>query len=339
MKKNEKIQEFVSRLIVESDPSTFNSLCDDFFQYSYSSVESMLTESNSNPELYLENNLEEQALNTSWYDYYQMICLSKKLDITVLDIGSAYSKGTLLSLVLNFSNFTSVEVVSERINWAKKVAASLGLNTNKFIVSDSLEIDLSQFDVLYIYQPTGRFLTKLLDKVTRKNNQQYIWAVESHGDLIPRLDSDSRLTKKKVQLSFHAARHDRNLYSYSVIRNETSPFINFERALYSNRFVEVRDYNSIYGEFRWITKAEKGFVDFQNKTIVIELNGKRINVKEEDLSNFSFPASIGVFVMKYINSKKVIYKNKEQRIIRIITSPKNALELSSSGKVYEEQLS
>ena len=150
-----------------------------------------------------------------------------------------------------------IRCILRRINWAKKVAASLGLNTNKFIVSDSLEIDLSQFDVLYIYQPTGRFLTKLLDKVTRKNNQQYIWAVESHGDLIPRLDSDSRLTKKKVQLSFHAARHDRNLYSYSVIRNETSPFINFERALYSNRFVEVRDYNSIYGEFRWITKAEK----------------------------------------------------------------------------------
>ncbi|WP_372655391.1 class I SAM-dependent methyltransferase, partial [Halobacteriovorax sp.] len=203
-----KINLFKDQLLLARDPAQFNEICSSFFNYNYTSVEEKLTNSSADPQLYLNEQLREEALNTSWYDYYQLIKYSKN---QVLDVGSGYSKGTLLALTLGYKNFYSVEFVPERIQWAKIKAQELDLDTSFFFSGDALNIDFSKYEIFLVYQPTGRFLTRFLNSLTQFENKE-IWAIESHGDLIHRLDLDSRLIDKSALLELSAKRHDNTIY-------------------------------------------------------------------------------------------------------------------------------
>ncbi|PIK16175.1 hypothetical protein [Halobacteriovorax sp. JY17] len=337
MKKKEKITHFRGNLLKESSPEAFNLLCDEFFLYDYNSIEISLKKSETPSNLYLSETLREEALNTSWYDYFLLIQLSLKKGIRIIDIGSGYSKGSLLSLVLGFTHFLSVELVPERIEWAINKAHELGLCTESFIIADILEIDLRSYDALFLYQPTGEFLTSFLNKVS-KNSSQMIWAIESHGDLIPRLDLDSRLFNKEVLTTFSSMRHDSNLYSYKIKNSPLTELLSFESLLYQKKFIEIKAYNKIYGNYTWVSRTKGAFIDFINGLATLEIKGQRISLPQ-NLSSLELTDSLGPFQEFFTSLEIIIHEEREQRILKVITSPENALELSYSGKVNERDLS
>ncbi|GEM_PF-6318349 len=323
-----KIYNFKNELLKLHDPARFNTLCDEFFEYNYSSVEESLVDNAAPIELYLSEALKEEALNTSWYDYYQLM---KYTNNKVLDVGSGYSKGTLLSLTLGYGNIYSVEFVPERIQWAITKALELNLDTSYFKYADALSIDHSEFDIFLIYQPTGKFLTSLLNKLTIFDDKE-IWAIESHGDLIYRLSLDTRLIHKKQILSLSSKRHDNSIYSFKTQCNDLTPLLEFEKSLYSKEYLEYSDFNSIFGKFSWIMSTKNAFVDYIDGVATLEVNGKRITL-EKELSNLKFVSSLNNFQKKYLNQSYIDFKGRRQRIIKVISYPEDSLELSTSGRI------
>lgn len=323
-----KLNKFKDQILKVKDPNIFNKICNEFFQYDYESIENKLTTSQADPQLYLTETLREEALNTSWYDYYQLITCSRK---KVLDVGSGYSKGTLLALTLGYNHFHSVEFVKERVQWAIDKAKELNLDISLFQCANALSIDLSSYDNFLIYQPTGRLLSEFINKLSVNENKE-VWAIESHGDLIFRLEGDPRLINKEPLLTLSSKRHDQIVYSFKTKNSPLTPILKFENCLYSEKYIEVSDYNSIYGSFKWITSTKNAVIDYINGNATLEINKKRIVLKKE-LDSLKFISKLNDFQNKYLNERYIDFDEKKQRIIKVISSPENSLELSYSGKV------
>lgn len=336
MTNNIKIKKFNQEILNLESPDDFNEACDAFFDYQYESVENSIRRDESLPNLYLKNQLNEEALNTSWFDYRQIISLAIDNNLKVLDLGSAYSKGSLLAQAMGTNNFYSVEYIYERISWALKKANELGHQTKQYINADALNIDLSSYDVIFLYQPTGRFLSSLLNRVSQ-NNGQIIWAVESHGDLIHRLKLDSRLSYMNNELKLASQRHDSFMHSFTVNTKPVNTIVQFENELYNSRYILFKSKNDIFGSFTWIKKANECYIDFIDGIATLNTGGARLKVTKEH-SNIEFTDKINQFQEWFLGKEYITYKGREQRIIKVISAPQDALELSLSGWVNKKDL-
>ncbi|WP_417336677.1 methyltransferase domain-containing protein [Halobacteriovorax marinus] len=337
MRKSEislKIKKFNLKLEQIDSPKEFNNYCDDFFNYHYQELEESLTLESSDENLYLTERLREEALNTSWYDYYQIIKFTKGK--RVIDIGSAYSKGTLLAQCLGEESFHSIEFVEERIKWAVDTAQALGLDTTQFIIGDALDFDYQSYDYFFIYQPTGFFLSKLLNELTQYTHARII-SIESHGDLITRFKYDNRLSGPQVILELDASRHDQGLYEFQILKSELRRELILEYQLYNSTYLQVDAYNSVYSNFSYILNLKNVLIDYIEGHPSIVLNGIRINI-EREFENLKVRSSLTDFEKDYIDKDHLVYEQKSQRILKVITAPEEALELSSSGRVERRNL-
>lgn len=83
---------------------------------------------------------------------------------------------------------------------------------NVFLMQvDLLTCDIPQVDTYFLYFPTGPVLDRILTKLYELKGHFRIIAIESHGDLLPRLDLENWLTLKeeiplKSQRHYHSAR-------------------------------------------------------------------------------------------------------------------------------------
>lgn len=144
------------------------------------------------PHLYPD--IELEALQTSYNDYFQIIQDLSSGSI-LCDLGAGHGRGSFLAHNLKFNNVYSIELSMERIHSAWQSCEKLGIAKDYFIQADILETDLSRFDAFYLYFPkTPQFLS-FFKKLKAYNREFTFYVTESHGDMIPFLNNLSFLTE------------------------------------------------------------------------------------------------------------------------------------------------
>ncbi|MDD0853523.1 hypothetical protein HBN50_10460 [Halobacteriovorax sp. GB3] len=205
-----------------------------------------------NQESYISEQLNTLALNTSFFEWKTILDQIEPRE-TLCDLGSGYSKGTLLSNLLDQWTVHSLELVERRVEVATKALKKATHDTSRIRGSikrsDLLKDSFPICDNYFLYLPCGELLEHLLDgleKLSQTNNLQII-AIESHGDLINTLKRCSWLELDR-SIKMKMPRHDQMLY-----------------------FFKPREISSRLEEKRELDKKVKSLIDELNKKKKINL--------------------------------------------------------------------
>lgn len=166
---------------------------------------------------YTDNELSMTALNTSFADWYVLLKHLNQ-DETLIDLGSGYSKGSILSAIYeDLANVESYEYIMERVNSSKEALRTLALS-DKTIHHQNLLTHFPEGNNYFMYLPASIFTEKILLQILEIACRQRIklYAVESHGDFINLLKSKKWLNLKE-KLSLKTPRHDPSIYIFNSL--------------------------------------------------------------------------------------------------------------------------
>ncbi len=142
--------------------------------------------------------LSKEALSTSVEDF-AAIFSSPLIQGTFVDLGCGTGEGVLLyGLTFPERQGIGIEFEKARID----VARSFSLPNTTFLEGDLLNMDIPKGDTYFLYFPTGPVLDRILSELYLSRHQFHLIVIESHGDLIPRLELENWLEEiSEVQLS------------------------------------------------------------------------------------------------------------------------------------------
>ena len=142
--------------------------------------------------------LSKEALSTSVEDF-AAIFSSPHIQGTFVDLGCGTGEGVLLyGLTFPDRLAMGIEFEKARIDVAKKFA----LPNTTFLEGDLLKMDIPKGDTYFLYFPTGPVLDRILSELYSSHQHFHLIVIESHGDLIPRLQLENWLEEiSEVQLS------------------------------------------------------------------------------------------------------------------------------------------
>jgi len=189
-----------------------------------------------------------EALYTSYKD---LIKIYSDLDFkkgVFVDLGSGNCRASLLFKCIN----PRIDVISidwnyEVISKARSAGKIIGIQSSKFIHGDLNEIDIPNADAYFLYQSTDELLYRIMEKL--KNHHPYkLYAIESHGDLIPKLKNDfSWLKECKVISQSSSQRYDPMIYRFS-----SRPFSSFSQEILNiNKGMHLNFFHELLLELRW----------------------------------------------------------------------------------------
>lgn len=157
--------------------------------------------------------LDATALQTSYLDFYQ-IFEAIPADSTLIDVGSGYSRGSLLAEQLN-RKCISIEVVEQRVKASQKYLQ----NKDAIICADvtSENFIMPEGDYYFLYLPHGEVLYQALKRIQKIASYRKVnlIVIESHGNLIDYLNAQSHwLVPKDFGIQTSVPRHDTKIYCY-----------------------------------------------------------------------------------------------------------------------------
>lgn len=151
-------------------------------------------------------NLSAEALYTSVEDLRE-IFKHPLINGKFLDLGCGQGMAPLLYGNL-FPDRASagIEFESERLKVGELFRKEHDLENVSLIHADLLTTSIPRADTYFLYFPTGPVLDRLLTELYKRNHSFTLIAIESHGDLLPRLDLENWLTQKG-EIPLKSCRH------------------------------------------------------------------------------------------------------------------------------------
>lgn len=134
---------------------------------------------------------------------------------TWVDLGSGLGH-TVITYAGKFPDRFAVGIEREasRVEASKTIAEALRLSCD-FIQGDLLTARLPEGDTYFLYFPQGHVLDRILSELLRKEKFTLV-AIESHGDLLPRLEKETWLRlEKEIPL-----KHERHYPCARIYRPE-----------------------------------------------------------------------------------------------------------------------
>lgn len=165
-----------------------------------------------------QNLLNEEALNTSYFDFYQIL-EALPPQSSIVDVGAGYARMALLNDYLGLSHkIISIEAVKERLVAAKSYCDK----RHEFVVQDILHenFHLPKADYYFLYLPTGRLFEKVLEEILQiaQTKKVRVIGIESHGNLIDFLTLNRVwLREMPLKLALSLPRHKNSIYFYESI--------------------------------------------------------------------------------------------------------------------------
>lgn len=175
--------------------------------------------------------LSSEALLTSEQDFLAIFEALPQIQYWV-EPGSGHGLGPIL-FAERFPSKKSVGIEFEKARFDEsiKVRDMKNLSNVEFHHWDLLYHDLPLGDAYFLYMPTGMVLDRMLDQLSHSSHDFVLIVIESHGDLIPRLNKESWL-KCQMEIPLSSVRHYQNavvfrkaglptesLHSYSFKKN------------------------------------------------------------------------------------------------------------------------
>lgn len=172
----------------------------------------MVTENFTNVELMVSNQsgsykgLSEDALLTCEEDFRSIFsCLP---DVTIwVELGSGHGLGPILFASLHPDKAAiGIEFETARFSVGENYKNESRLKNVQFINADLLTCDLPLGDVYFLYFSTGIVLDRILCELGKRTDYFKVVAIESHGDLLPRLSQENWL-RSVQKIPLKSARH------------------------------------------------------------------------------------------------------------------------------------
>lgn len=173
---------------------------------SFNSSDHIKIEQEVSSNLLSYRNLLPDALYTSREDF-EAIFSSSHICGTFVDLGCGVGLGCL-QYAYRFPDrqATGVDIEEARINHGLKIMNEMNLKNVELKICDLLESSLPLGDTYFLYFPTGHVLDKVLSDLYDKKEIFTLIAIESHGDLLPRLELESWL-KLVEEIPLSSQRH------------------------------------------------------------------------------------------------------------------------------------
>lgn len=279
--------------------------------------------------------LDANALNTSVIDFINILKLMPQGSV-IADIGSGHS---LMSITANsiaaHLKIISIEPITQRLLKAQQYNEFCrGIHSFYPLHFEDIDNDLF-IDYLFLYLPGGILLENILSKILElKNYPKYILAIESHGELINRLDHFSYFQNKKILTRLVFPRLDQNCYIYEFNKNRDINSVDkFVKKFYTENFViKLSD-----GIGEWIASTKEAslfFFTFDSILIECVYPPRTIKIKTAEISNLKLLAtsSLPKRIVELVQKMQLQEKINEQ-FIRKIYIDKNRCELSDGSLV------
>ena len=170
--------------------------------------------------------IDPEALSTSYYDFTQIFeYLALAPGQSFIDLGAGYGRSVLLLSELYPQTVgKAYEYVGDRIKAAQEFVKAKGRSSHTFLEQDLLAKDfqLANASAYFLYLDIGPLCERLLEQiqVSTSNEPSIIIAIESHGDLIPRIQLEPWLELDKKILSA-SPRHNPWIYFFKSKPPET----------------------------------------------------------------------------------------------------------------------
>lgn len=167
----------------------------------YSQVEDLVSHQMGN-----YKGLPAEALLTCEEDFRAIFSVLPEVQ-TWVELGSGHGLGPLLFAGLNpQKKAIGVEFETARHEISQKNKLAAKLTNVEFLRADLLTCELPKGDVYFLYFSTGMVLDRILYELGKRSDAYKIVAIESHGDLLPRLVKEAHL-KVIQEISLKSARH------------------------------------------------------------------------------------------------------------------------------------
>lgn len=198
-------------------------------------------------ELYLDN-LPALALNTSWHDIYQLLTYisSKQEKPIVCDLGAGNCRIAIMA-ELFFPNIKviSIEPVFQRMHRAQEICHG---SHHEFYPNYFEDIySKLKFDFVFLYFPNGNIFEGIFQKLKSINFNYSILCVESHGEMVNRLNFEKSWLQGSEVLKLIAPRHREYIYEFKKVeRAETSIQKKFHELFHHRGEYKVLDKNGYW---------------------------------------------------------------------------------------------
>lgn len=280
--------------------------------------------------------LSAEALYTSYEDLKEIFnhpLIKGKL----VDLGCGHGMAPLLYGHLYPDRESSgIEFELERLLVGESFKLSHEPNNVNLIHADLLKSTIPQADTYFLYFPTGPVLDHILTELYHNKHFFCLVAIESHGDLFPRLDLENWLTVKD-EISLKSPRHHPAARIYvktPAHRNENLlPFT----LSYQNHFLLIDDENDSWiGEtygMEW-AGADRFELLTPPRTIFWK-NVKKMMLQSDLDKRLQLVTSLRSQGEVSVTTAKAKYTGF---IRKIVVSPTFRLEISSGQQVEWEKI-
>lgn len=150
--------------------------------------------------------LPQEALLTSEEDFKRIFHSLPHIKIWA-ELGSGHGLGPLLfAHLFPHKKSIGIEFEDSRYQVSCELQKQHHITNVEFIRGDLLECCLPVADTYFLYFPTGIVLDRILHELGRQQRELRIVAIESHGDLLARLQKENWL-KPTMQIPLSSTRH------------------------------------------------------------------------------------------------------------------------------------
>ncbi|MFY7993528.1 MAG: class I SAM-dependent methyltransferase [Bacteriovoracaceae bacterium] len=164
------------------------------------------------------------ALYTSFADYQQLFERLPTSVHHVVDLGAGVGKlAPIWKSIRPEGEVSLIELVSSRIDAAKAMTSILNLTSVHLIQADLLMSSLPKAEAYFIYLPVTKVLEKILFEIQLMNQECFIIAIESHGNLYDRLSVVPGLELlEKIELFSERHNPFGHIYHYKPLKQTPS---------------------------------------------------------------------------------------------------------------------
>lgn len=273
--------------------------------------------------------LSKEALSTNILDL-ENIFQSPYVNGTFLDLGS----GTGESVLLYAELFPDRKAIGIDFEESRILASkSFILHNTEFIHADLLSCPIPCADTYFLYFPTGPVLDRVLTTLYEMKKDFHLVAIESHGDLLNRLERENWL-EVVHEIPLTSKRHYPNARIFKRSFEERSPELLPFTLSYQHKYLLIAD--------EWIGETY-GLEWTEGDRFELETPPRTIHWK--DVKKLMLSEDFPPHVQKVLNLRRegeLAFELNERSLTgfirKIILNPSFQLEISNGEKVEWTQI-
>ncbi len=276
------------------------------------------------PELYA--GLAEEALYTS-NDDLASIFDHPSFSGTWVDLGAGDGR-SIIQYAQKFPGRKSIgiEFSNERVDAGLEKIRNQKLGNANLLKGDLLFVEIPKGDIYFLYFPTGPVLDRILSVLSRQKNKFKIVAIESHGDLLPRLQRENWLNLAS-EIPLLSARHYPKAQIFESNGLLRSPELSFYDLSFQHKHLLISE-----DEKTWIGESF-GMIEIRKDEFNLVLPPRTIRrdsvlaiIEENDLSG------------EILSAVKLRRGSPAALIRKIFLSPSFSIEISTGETIEWNQI-